>query len=276
MNTPEITFTSTRPNPFGHLIKPEEYDKTMGIKPHSSWLFGTERVEDNWAMQYPTPPWIDDIHNKYSGTAFILGTGPSLVKQVHLLPQLIGKYTFTCNRMRLWGEVPFAPFVHCVTEPQPFLEWGLSIVPVYDHPKAQNRVGCIWTPIKVPGWLWCPKAPETIQIRWQGFMGFQEEFRALPTGWASPLTIAQLAVWMGFRTLVFMGVDTTNEGQAWDVEKARAVFPRNIRSILECFDRARMDIQANGAKVWDCTPGGRLSREGVLPYRDLAEVLNEH
>lgn len=262
-------------NPYRELQRGEPATPDTGIRAFSGWAVGTESPEDNWGLETETPAWLLDVKNKYSGRCFLLGTGPSLAAQLPLLHKLQDERTFTCNRMQLWRDLPFTPFVHCVTEPQPFLQWGREIVPIYDYPTAQNRVGVMWWPVTVPGWLWCPKAPEEIQVKWQGFQGFQEEFRAIPTGWASPLTIAQLATWMGFRELAFLGIDTTNQGQAWDTQHGRVVYPRNYRSILECFDRARSDIQRHGGVVYDCTPGGNINKEGLLEYRDLAEVLHE-
>jgi hypothetical protein len=104
-------------------------------------------------------------------------------------------------------------------------------------------------------------------------MGMGDYLPPIPSAWASPLTIAQLALWMGFTELYVLGCDITQQGQAWDREKGTTKFPRNIRSIVECADRMRSQIWLNGREIYDCTPGGRLSREGVLPYKDLAEVL---
>ena len=263
------------PNPYKHLIKLDQIEADKGIRAFSNWLFGAENPDNNWGLEYLMPQWLEETHNKYSGRCFLMGTGPSLASQKALMSRLVGEYTFTCNRMALWNDLPFKPFVHCVTEPQPFLEWGIRIIPLYDYPGAQNKVACIWWPTSVPGWLWCPKAPEEIQIRWQGFYGLKQKFSPLPTGWASPLTIAQLAAWMGFREFYFLGIDTTDKGQAWDVEHGRTVFPRNTRSILECFERARIDIQLAGAKVYDCTPGGRVNQEGILQYVELGDVVKE-
>lgn len=263
-------------NPYLHIARSEPGQEDVGIRAFSGWAVGTESPEGNWGLDgMKVPQWLRDVHNRYSGRCYLLGTGPSLAAQLPLLHHLKDAYTFTCNRMAQWRELPFDPFVHCVTEPQPFLQWGRKIVPIYDYPQAQNRVGVMWWPVSVPGWLWCPKAPEEIQLRWQGFANMKdgEPFSPLPTGWASPLTIAQLASWMGFREFVFLGCDTSDKGQAWDVAHGRTVYPRNIRSILESFDRARSDIQRLGGTVYDCTPDGRLNQEGVLPYRDLKEVL---
>ena len=268
-----MSLTPLGVNPYTAIAKSNEKPPDMALKAFSAWLWGGESPENNWGLDHEMPQWVQDIHNAYSGRCFLMGTGPSLASQVDLMPRMEKEYLFTCNRMKLWKDLKVRPFVHCVTEPQPFLEWGASIIPIYDHPNAQNKVGCTWWPIRVPGWLWLPKAPEEIQVRWQGFYGMKEPFRPIPTGWASPLTIAQLAAWMGFREFIFLGIDTTQQGQAWDATNGRTLQARNIRSILECFDRARIDIQLAGAKVWDATPGGRVNAEGILPYRDLAELL---
>ena len=78
---------------------------------------------------------------------------------------------------------------------------------------------------------------------------------------------------MGYREFVMCGVDTTQVGQAWDVEQGRTARERNIRSILECFERARTDIELHGATIVDATPGGLINKEGILPYRSLEDIL---
>lgn len=274
MRYPYLVFNG-QPNPFAKVIKQNLPETDKGVRAFNNWIWGLDNEANNWGVEYAMPSWLANVHNKYRGRCFLLGTGPSLLKQVELLPRLEKEYTFTCNRMAKFQEFKIRPFIHCVTEPQPFLEWGLDIVEVYNYPQAANKVACIWWPVKLPGWLWIPKAPEEIQIRWQGFHGLKEPLRPLPTGWASPLTIAQLAAWMGFTEFYFMGIDTTNVGQAWNPTTERATYPRNIRSICECFDRARMDIQMAGRKVYDCTPGGRINKEGILPYVELGDVLRD-
>ena len=78
---------------------------------------------------------------------------------------------------------------------------------------------------------------------------------------------------MGYTEFYFLGVDTTQEGQAWDEKNGRTTYPRSILSILECFDRAKCQIEKAGRKIYDCTPGGRINQEGVLEYRALEDVL---
>ena len=261
-----------------HLLLPNEADhENYGFRAFNSWEQSRD-PSDNWGMDFGEipipPPWLQDIHNRYAGKrAFIFGTGPSLVAQLPLLGALEGKFTFTCNRMAQWKDIPFTPFVHCITEPSPVLDYGKSIIPVYDYPLAQNKVACIWWPVWAKGWLWCPKASDDIQVRWSGTFGMGETLPPVPTAWASPLTITQLALWMGFSEIFLAGVDTTQVGQAWDAEQGRTARERNIRSILECAERIGRDVKRHGRIIRDCTPGGRLNKEGALEYLALEEVL---
>jgi hypothetical protein len=229
--------------------------------------------DTNWDMKIEIPQWIHDVHNTRSGKCFIFGTGPSVVKEIDLLPKMVDEDTWTVNRMRLWGDLPFVPTHHVVAEPGPILNWGRQIHDRYDFPEALNRIAINWWEVSAPGWLWCPKAPDDIQMRWEGFFGLSDRFTPLPTGWASPLTAAQLACWMGHTEIYFLGIDTTQVGQVWDIEQGRTAQPRNIRSIMECFDRARADIQLSGRQVYDCSKGGRVNQEGALPFKSLEEAL---
>jgi hypothetical protein len=230
--------------------------------------------DDDWGMDVEWPEWIEKVHNVALGKrTFIFGTGPSLVSQLPLLHHMQNEDTWTVNRMHKFEDLPFTPTNHMVTEPGPIGGFGKSIFPNYDYPAATNRIAISWWPISAPGWLYCPKAPDDVQMRWEGFHGFDDRLPPLPTGWASPLTGCQLAAWMGYREFYFLGVDTTQVGQAWDVEQGRTARERNIRSILECFDRARTDIELHGAKIIDCTPGGLINQEGILEYVPLEEVL---
>ena len=259
-----------------HIVSSrDDFDKDeAGLRAFDMWeqpespeeWFGLEGMEHE--------QWVHDVHNKFVGErCFLIGSGPSLIDQLPLLDKLGDEYTFTCNRLRFWKEIPFKPFVHTVTEPGPLINYGEGIQAPYDFPEAQNKVICIWWKATVPGWLWLPKAPDDVQMRWQGPQGFDETLAPLTTGWASPLTISQLAAWMGFSEFYFLGCDTTQEGQAWDRENGTTKNKRSIRSTLECFDRFRMTAERNGREVYDCSTGGTVNREGILKYAPLEEVL---
>ena len=258
-----------------HLLKGEKPRKDQGIRSFSNWDYPDD-PHDNWGLEgMAMPQWVLNSHNTMVGErAFIFGSGPSIIEQEPLLNHMQHEYTWTCNRIRKWENLPFTPFVHCITEPGPLVNYGQFVASVYDFPGAQNKISAIWWKVTAPGWLWLPKAPDDIQIRWQGFFGCGDYLPPIPSGWASPLTISQLVAWMGYSELYYLGIDTTQVGQAWDREKGTTKEPRSILSTLECFDRARMTLQAAGRKVYDCTPGGRVNQEGVLEYRDLKEVLS--
>ena len=232
------------------------------------------RPENNWEMGIEQPKWLLDAHNTKSGRIFILGTGPSLIGQLPLLHKLKDEATWTVNRMRQWENLPFIPTHHSVAEPGPITRWGKRILSPHDYPAARNRIAIHWFPVTAPGWLWAAKAHDDIQMRWQGFYGLGDTLPPVPSGWASPLTSCQIAAWLGYTEFYFLGVDTTQEGQAWDSVNGRTTYPRSILTILESADRARHQIEAAGRKIIDCTPGGRLNQEGVLPYMDLEEVLD--
>ena len=261
-------------NPFTKVAEQIGIKDHYGVRVFSTFR-SQSRPENDWNMDIEWPDWIPESHNKHVGDrCFIFGTGPSLVPQLPLLHKMKKEYTFTCNRMRMWGDVPFKPYVHCVTEPGPIQSWGYGIHRDYDFPEAQNRVACIWWPVVAPGWLWLPKAVDEIQVRWSGPQGLGDRLAPLPSAWASPLTIAQLALWMGFKQVFLVGCDTTQQGQAWDVEKGRTKKPRNIRSILESADRLHRDMRRAGRELYDCSTGGKFNTEGLIPYVDLEEALN--
>lgn len=250
-------------------------DKSLAIRIFDGMEFqGTPA--DKWGLNLEMPQWVLDAHNKKSGRVFLMGTGPSLIGQIPILKHLAREETWTVNRMRRFyesGGLPFAPTVHLVAEPGPIMDWGRIINPIYDFPEATNRIAINWWPVTAKGWLWCPKAPDDVQMRWEGCFGMDDIFPPIPTGWASPLTALQLAAWMGYTEFYFLGCDTTQMGQAWDAERGRTGNERNIRSILECFDAARRTCKLHDRLIFDCSTGGRLNKEGVLEYRDLADVL---
>jgi hypothetical protein len=262
----------------GHLPKIdlgfEQDDDTVALRIFNGIDSFQGTREDNWGVKTEWPSWLNDVHNTKSGRTFIFGSGPSLLSQLDLLPRMQQEETWTVNRIARWKDLPFTPVHHVTAEPGPIGAWGKMVYPIYDYPTAINRIAINWCPVTAPGWLWCPKAPDDIQMRWEGFEGLKDELGPLITGWASPLTLCQLAAWMGYTEFYFLGIDLTQTGQAWDKESGRTLYPRNERSILECFERARRDIERAGRAIIDCTPGGKVNAEGVLEYQELEEVLS--
>lgn len=259
--------------PVADLMKREyriDRDRAMRLWPGFRDYWGPE---EDFGMGFKQPEWVQKAHNTKSGRIFIFGTGPSLAKQLPLLKRWNGDETWTVNRMARWKELPFVPTHHSVTEPGPIENWGKRILQMYDFPLALNRIAVHWFPVTAPGWLWCAKAVDDIQVRWEGAFGCGDYLPPLPSAWASPLTVSQLAAWIGYQEIVFLGIDTTQEGQAWDITRGRTTYARSILTILECADRIYHTFTKAGRKVYDCTPGGRINQEGIFPYVRLEEVL---
>lgn len=232
---------------------------------------------ESWQTTLKQPDGVVALHNRHKGQrAFLCGAGPSMRSQVSLLPQLESEIVFTCNRMARWEECPFVPDYHCITEPSALEHLGLHNC---DRWEQTEKFGFHWAPIhkgrnvERDGWSWVAKAPDDLQIRNVGFHGLGDTLPPLPSGYVSPLTMAQLAAWMGVTEFIFLGIDTNDAGYVFNVDHRRDVHPLTIKGILESFARAREDIEAAGLKVYDCTPGGLVSAECALEYRPLEDVL---
>jgi hypothetical protein len=140
---------------------------------------------------------------------------------------------------------------------------------------------------------WVEKDEEWNQVANKGFQGLGYEFGPVPTGRTTPITLAQLAAWMGYREFYFLGIEQTR-GYVYEPEaiisfSGRDSFPldknpRYQQAIQRSAVQMRKDVEAAGGHVYDCTPGGLLNetnevhRRGIrmtpiLEYRNLADVL---
>lgn len=220
---------------------------------------------------------LKDIHK--GERMFIVGCGPSLNQQLDILDKLNGELTFTCNKMGMWEECPFRPTYHGITEPNHHGHRGRHEVPRWEA-VGTRKFACHWAPIfndkpiQSNGWTWVAKAPDDIQVRKHGFWGFREFLPPLPTGYTSPLTLAQIGAWMGCRDFIFLGCDMTDEGYVFNAGPERDnIHPRTLIGIKECFTRARHDIEQAKGSIVDATPGGLMGYTGILEYRELGDLL---
>lgn len=232
-----------------------------------------------WDLEIEQPEHIMKMKDLYKGErVFMVGNGPTLHQQIDLLDKLNDEIVFTCNALPQWADCPFEPMYHTISEPDAFEHpknlkdntWPDSeniqhLVIHYADPYAETDRNL---------WQWVAKAPDVHQIRREGFFGLGEEFPPIPTGWTTPLTAAQIAAWMGIRQFYFLGIETTPQGHVFNATDNRTgVHPRIIRGIKESFVRAREEIESAGGSIVDCTPGGLMSHDKVLEYRDLRNVL---
>lgn len=218
---------------------------------------------------------------------YILGAGPSLLKQQHLLSAFAmpGYDTFTCNGLTGWSDLPFTPTHHGVTDVSDEAELVELLFADRFPDTVRWQVAFAGDP-KVAGYNRVFKQPDDQQIWSTGFKGLgNHTTQGLPTGRCSPLTLAQVAAILGYRSFVFLGLDTTMKGYPWDPGAKRRTDRRFIQAVQRCFWRARFDIEEAGGEIIDATPGGYLNEtwEGgdqppsryrpILPYQGLEALL---
>ncbi len=238
-------------------------------------------------MEHPNPINATAWHNIGSGRIFIFGTGPSLLQQKGLLGKMRGEATFACNSLPRWKDCPFTPTYYAVTD-----IYGEELLRKYSWPElACPKFHIGWDKeVSIPEFLWVEKATDNVQVQSHGFVGFGSELPPIPTGRTSPLTMCQLAAWIGYREFYFLGIEQSDHGYVYDPAselghsgRGANYNHRYLLAVQRCFARARADIEAAGALVYDCTPGGWLNRTGeakrgvghkaVLEYKRLEEVL---
>jgi hypothetical protein len=237
---------------------------------------------------------IINLKNTKSGRIFILGTGPSLLEQLPLLKHLQNEATFVCNTFFKWKEAPFVPTYYGISDlyEQQDIDRLVDILP--PEVTAFN--------VQWPGYYtndrftWVEKAHDSQQVHSQGFLGLGEALPPLHTGRTTPLTLAQLAAWMGYREFYLLGMEQTR-GYCHDVDavvsgasRRGAPFPldKNPRyriAMRKCAKRMREDLEAVGGSVVDCSYNGLLNYTGnamhqglppttfILEYQSLEEVL---
>ena len=137
-----------------------------------------------------------------------------------------------------------------------------------------------------PRWTWILGKYEYLMGD-RGFEGLGDELGVLPMGTSSPLTFAQIAAWMGFTSFYMLGQEQTRSGHVYATsgplagrlteggrgrELTEKEWVQTEQRTFDAYARARKDIEAAGREMFDCTPGGRLSADGILEYRDIKDL----
>ena len=233
---------------------------------------------------------LADFHNIHVGErVFILGNGPSLL--THDLRPLANEYTFGCNSIGEWAEMPFEPTYYGLSDIQ---EWKWL-----DHNNFQQWKDVARFNVQFEGWAThdayynVVKAHDSYQASVEGFCGFDDTLPAIPTARSTPMTIAQLAIWMGFREFYFLGYENTR-GYVYEPDRTVSMrghqlfnIDKNVKyslAIQRNARRLREDLEAQGGCVYDCTPEGFLNGLGpprrgigtpqIWEFRELSEVLS--
>lgn len=215
---------------------------------------------------------MEELHNRHKGRrCFIVGTGPSLLKQTAILPRLNGEITFTVSRVYLWKGLPFRPTYHVITE------WTHIHSPLMQQapwPECDEKFAITPVMRQHNGWTWILKGDSGRYLIHEGTKGLGDTWEPPTNGRSVVLTAAQLALWMGCDPIYLLGCDVTTRGHVWDVNDNRNESNTDER-LWKPFGRAALDMAAHGRSLYDCSPGGMLNLHGYLEYRELAEVLVE-
>lgn len=209
-----------------------------------------------------------DSKGRHKGQrAFVLGTGPSLLV-TQGLSRLQQEVVFVCSRMKLWTGLPFVPTYQVITEPlhvQEIHRWEME--GVRERFLVSNGF------LDRKGWSWIPKEPQEHYLVQDGVRGLEESWMPLTNGRSSVLAAVQIALWMGADPIYLAGCETTFKGHAWDPEDVRPRGHGVDTRVVDAFRVAHAGMRNKGRSLVDCTPSGYLSRQGVLPYEALEEVL---
>lgn len=243
-------------------------------------------------MKRQTPE-LESLHNTKSGRCWMMGVGPSMLTQIEYMDALADEDTFTCNRMPLWNDLPFVPTYYGITEP-----YNAEKIAYYDEMTQEHwpcpdplRFVVHPEPIDLDGWIWVPKEFDDgpMTMRRDGIVGTGETLPRLKTGRHSPLTLSQVAIWMGYREIIFIGIDFSQAGYVFDItaDPGNTVTHRAIRGAQESHVRAYVDFTAAGGQMWDCTPNGPMNSVGrrnvrgvrplngkPIPYKPIEELLS--
>lgn len=225
----------------------------------------------------------DEWHNiAKSKRLIILGNGPSLLTQIDLLPKLKDEATMTCNGIRRWADLPFEPTYHCVTD-IPLYKWLADALGSWKnthrfafHRKGNDTHGGFYT---------VPTEQDNVQIHSHGMAGMGSAWEDMRTGRTTPLTIAQLGWWMGYRELYYIGIEQSR-GYAWAPGQTisvngRADFPidknaKYLLAIQRSAVRMREEIEAKGGKIVDCTYKGFLNAQCIPPNSNKFQRMTEN
>lgn len=211
------------------------------------------------------------LYNRHHGeTAFVIGTGPSLSSHLDEVAMLRDHLTIGTSRLVQWTAFPFVPTYHLISE------W----------PQVMERHNFIWEGVKerflcVPTanvrqahdrrWTTVEKAPERYIVH-VGLDCFGEALTPLRNGRSSANFSTQLLYHMGVETVYLVGCDTTRDGHAWAPSEVRN--DGDPSRVWAAWARTRQDAERAGRRLIDCTPGGELSKQGVLPYVALKEACS--
>jgi len=183
----------------------------------------------------------------------MFGSGPSL-RTESALKHLAKEATFSCNALPEWGDLPFVPTYHALADTFP------QDIDRYIYPELKMKRFWAWrTPVEHEWFQWVDYASYSGGVFADGMVGLGDTLPKIVHGGTTPLTMIQLAAWMGYREFYMVGVDITSRGQCWDSKIDRNLGHRLRNRILKSAAALRATLEASGGNLVDCTFGGCMN-----------------
>ena len=212
---------------------------------------------------------FNEIRGRESGRIFSLGCGPSLNGQVEYLPRLAQQTTFCCNRMALWEKLSFTP-TYYICSANAVLSGEEPANP--PHRRERFLSSRDLKQLRLEGWYQAYKKPFHDIVPTETF---GEDYGVLKVrgGATHPGIMAQIALWMGYEQIYFLGIEQEGKGHCYDpaAQLKLVHFTLNQDRLFDTWRMLRDEFEAAGVKLRDCTPHGRLN--DILGYEALGSVL---
>lgn len=197
---------------------------------------------------------IVDFKNRHNDkNLFIMASGPSL-KDLDLSP-LERRITMGLNRSFMAFQ---KPYYHCVFDHR-----------LFDlYPKELERCRVLFT---------LEDRPFGIPLKLLGSSGFSRDLEeGIFSGYTISYFALQLAVYMGFKRVFFLGLDLQNRnkethffGQDFrNVDHETTEFPK----MIQCFKNVAQEVKSLGVQVYNCSENSKLKSFPYMSYEDAIKL----
>jgi len=201
---------------------------------------------------------------------FIVGTGPSL-RDTEGLSRLGDEDSFGTNQLDFWEDLPFIPKYYAGN----LVEVMTGYTPI--EPRCRSDKFVFYNPnddltCMPSGWTPVAKRMRISQYD-DEIVGLGHTLPLIPGGGTITLTVAQWALWMGYREIYLVGVDQKNGG----VPLIRTGHPLSLGIVMnfirwQAWEWLKAYCDDHDVVLKDCTPNGALTERKILEYQDLRYV----
>jgi len=198
---------------------------------------------------------LEDLHNEYSGRAWLIGNGPSLRETS--LESLKDEYSFGVNMIHLYYP--------CTTWRPTFYVSTSTLADRYRG--VANQAQIAFMPESVPG----------NYVKLNIHEGdWSDDISQGISKWATVMfATMQIAIYLGFNPLYLLGCDLDYEAEQTHMVPDHPVVPpdkieQENRNQYKAHQIAKENCDRLGIEVINCTPGGMLD---MYPRMDIKNVL---